>query len=107
MKLYARTHDNLPSTEIIAMRNAMWEKVSTRSHKPSKVFPFGPNAEEVMLFGTVEFTFKEGGGSAVDWAARAKLVQEGGKVKMGFYQVYMVSAVSRRRARVDIWNIGG
>jgi len=73
------------------MRNAMWEKVSTRSHKPSKIFPFGPDADEVMLFGTVEFTFKEGGGSALDWAARAKLVREGGKVKMGFYQVYMVS----------------
>ena len=69
----------------------MWQKVASRKHKPTKIFPFGPNADEVMLFGTVDYVLKEGGESSVDWAARAHLVEEGGRVKMDFYQVYLVS----------------
>lgn len=34
---------------------------------------------------------KDGGEKGLDWAARAKLVKEEGKVKMEYYQVYMVS----------------
>jgi hypothetical protein len=68
----------------------MWEKVSSRSHNPIKIFPFGAYADEVMLYGTVKYSFKSGGESEVDWAARAKLVKEDGKVKMSFYQVYLV-----------------
>lgn len=44
-----------------------------------------------MLYGTVKYELKEGGEKEIDWAARAKLVKEEGKVKMAFYQVYMVS----------------
>lgn len=69
----------------------MWQKVSSRKHTPTKIFPFGKEADEVMLFGTVDYVLKEGGEVTVDWAARAHLVQEEGKVKMGFYQVYLVS----------------
>jgi hypothetical protein len=78
------------STEILATRKAMWEKVSSRSHNPIKIFPFGAYADEVMLYGTVKYGLKSGGESEVDWAARAKLVKEDGKVKMSFYQVYLV-----------------
>ncbi|KAI4920199.1 hypothetical protein J4E90_002340 [Alternaria incomplexa] len=76
--------------EILALRKSMWEKVSTRTHKPLQVFPFGPKSDEVMLYGTVKYGFKAGGESSKDWAARAHLVKEdGGKVKMNFYQVYL------------------
>jgi hypothetical protein len=44
-----------------------------------------------MLYGTVKSGLKAGGENEVDWAARAKLVKEDGKVKMAFYQVYLVS----------------
>jgi hypothetical protein len=43
-----------------------------------------------MLYGTVKYGLKAGGEKEVDWAARAKLVKEDGKVKMAFYQVYLV-----------------
>lgn len=69
----------------------MWEKVASRKHKAIKIFPFGPNSDECMLYGTVQYKFKAGGESGVDWAARAHLVKDGGKVKMDFYQVYLVS----------------
>lgn len=69
----------------------MWEKVSSRCHKPLKIFPFGPNGDEVMLYGTVDYGLKDGKNASVDWAARAHLVQEEGTVKMDFYQVYLVS----------------
>lgn len=44
-----------------------------------------------MLHGTVDYVLKEGGDSRVEWAARAHLVVEEGRVKMDFYQVYLVS----------------
>jgi len=77
--------------EILSLRKAMWEKVSSRAHAPLKIFPFGPNANEVMLYGTVKYGLKVGGESSKDWAARAHLVKEDdGNVKMSFYQVYLV-----------------
>lgn len=69
----------------------MWTKVSSRQHRPLKIFPFGPNSDEVMLFGTVEYGMKDGGSAAKDWGARAHLVKDGDDVKMDFYQVYLVS----------------
>lgn len=43
------------------------------------------------MYGTVKYVLKEGGEKELDWAARAKLVKEDEKVKMEYYQVYMVS----------------
>ncbi|KAH6672653.1 hypothetical protein F5X68DRAFT_119803, partial [Plectosphaerella plurivora] len=78
------------SEEIKATREAMWAKVASRKHTPTKVFPFGQNAEEVMLYGTVAFTFKAGGGAEVDWAGRAQLEKAAdGKYRLKFYQVYL------------------
>lgn len=72
----------------------MWEKVASRKHKAVKIFPFGPNSDECMLYGTVQYGLKAGGESGVDWAARAHLVKEDGRVKMDFYQVYLVSMIA-------------
>jgi hypothetical protein len=48
-----------------------------------------------MLYGTVTYGLKDGGESGLDWAARAKLrKEEEGKVRMEFYQVYLVSAAN-------------
>ncbi|KAH7382356.1 hypothetical protein BKA66DRAFT_441924 [Pyrenochaeta sp. MPI-SDFR-AT-0127] len=77
------------SDEILALRKSMWEKVASRSHKAVKIFPFGSNSDEVMLYGTVKYGLKAGGDSGLDWAARAHLVKEDGRVKMDFYQVYL------------------
>jgi hypothetical protein len=32
----------------------MWEKVSIRLHTPRKIFPFGIQADEFMLYGNVD-----------------------------------------------------
>jgi hypothetical protein len=77
--------------EILALRKGLWEKVTSRLHRASKVFPYGPNADEVMLHGTVHYQLKAGGESSLDWAAYAHLVKVDGVVKMDFYQVYLVS----------------
>ena len=69
----------------------MWEKVASRKHKAVKIFPFGPNSDECMLYGTVQYGLKAGGESGIEWAARAHLVKDNGRVKMDFYQVYLVS----------------
>ncbi|KAL1839130.1 hypothetical protein VTK73DRAFT_4124 [Phialemonium thermophilum] len=79
--------------EIRSTRCGMWSAVSSRQHTVFKVFPFGSSAREFMLYGTVEFGFRNGQQGAVDWAARAEMSQEGGRWRMSFYQVYLVSSV--------------
>jgi hypothetical protein len=78
-------------TEILSLRQHMWTTVTSRSHHPVKIFPFGSYSDEVMLYGTVNYEMKNGSGKEVDWAARVKLVKEDGKTRMAFYQVYLVS----------------
>ena len=55
-----------------------------------KIFPFGQNSNELMLYGTVGYGLKNGKNAEIDWAARAHLVEIGGSMKMDFYQVYLV-----------------
>jgi len=82
-------------SEILALRKGMWEHVASRKHKPLKVFPYGPNSDEVMLYGTVVYGLKNGNTSGLDWAARAHFVEEGGSIKMDFYQVYLDTAAQK------------
>ncbi len=72
------------------MRKGMWEKVAKRSHKPEKIFSFGPGSNEVMLYGTVKYELKDGKETEVEWSARSRFVDEDGALKMEFYQVYLV-----------------
>ena len=78
------------STEILKMRQGMWEKVAKRSHKPTKIFSFGSDSDEVMLHGTVDYELKDGRKTNVDWSARSHFTHEDGQLKMDFYQVYLV-----------------
>lgn len=73
------------------MRQGMWEKVASRSHKPTKIFA-GSDSHEVMLFGTVDYELKDGKKATdIEWAARAHFSPLGGAPKMDEYQVYLVS----------------
>jgi hypothetical protein len=38
----------------------MWAAVASRQHSIFKVFPFGSGSNEVMLYGTVAYTLKDG-----------------------------------------------
>lgn len=74
----------------------MWEKVAKRHHIPIKIFPFGSNADEVMLHGTVDYEMKDGRSVGLPWAARAHLVKQAdSQVKMDYYQVYLDSAAQQ------------
>jgi len=84
--------------DIYTMRKGMWEVVTSRKHTVYKVFPYGENASEVMLFGKVQYGFKDGREIGVDWAARAEMVKdEAGPSgwKFRFYQVYLDSAAMK------------
>ena len=86
-------HSCLTTSEILSIRKSMWEKVSSRKHKPIQIFPFGSRADEVMLHGTVEYTFKDGRTGGVPWAARGHVVKAAeGTYRMDYYQVYLDSA---------------
>lgn len=82
-------------SEILSTREGMWTNIASRKHTPAKLFPFGTDSREFMLYGDVDFTFKNGGEGKLPWAARAELVQTpDGLWKMGFYQIYLVSCPS-------------
>jgi hypothetical protein len=81
--------------DIFTMRKGMWEVVTSRKHTVYKVFPYGENATELMLYGKVQYGFKDGRETSVDWAARAEMVQDGGKWRFRFYQVYLVSGTRK------------
>ena len=91
---YTRKHPGL-----FALRHKMWELIASRSHRPIKIFPFGEINEraaeaEVMIYGTVDYGFKAGGGERKEWAASVEMVRDGeGEWKMRLYQVYLVSLV--------------
>ena len=79
---------------ILEFRKGLWTgPVKTRLHTLEKIFPFGDQSDEVMLYGRVDYVLKNGKDVTVNWAGRALMVQEegGGGLKMKFYQVYMVS----------------
>jgi hypothetical protein len=75
----------------MAARKGMWTTVAKRLHKPTKIFPFGPDASELMLYGTVAYELHDGRKTEIDWAAHARLVKEETRWKFGLYQVYLVS----------------
>jgi len=43
----------------------MWAAVAARLHTPIKIFPFGNGSTQVMLYGTVAYTLKDGRKSSV------------------------------------------
>ena len=85
--------------DIFTMRKGMWDVVTSRKHTVYKVFPYGENATEAMLYGKVQYGFKDGRETSVEWAARAEMVQDEGKWKFKFYQDYLVSF----SAHLDNW----
>ncbi|KAK7421260.1 hypothetical protein QQZ08_010037 [Neonectria magnoliae] len=74
-----------------ALREGMWTSVASRKHTLHKVFPFGNDATEVMIYGSVELGMRSGSTVDVDWAGRAQLTKDAsdGEYKMSFYQVYL------------------
>lgn len=80
------------NTEITALREGMWTSVASRKHTLHKIFPFGNDSTEVMLYGSVELGMRSGSTVEIDWAGRAQLVKESdGEYRMSFYQVFLVS----------------
>ncbi|KPM37663.1 hypothetical protein AK830_g8904 [Neonectria ditissima] len=77
--------------EITTLREGMWSTVASRKHTIHKIFPFGNDATEVMIYGSVELGLRSGSTVYSEWAARAQLTKDeaDGEWKMSFYQVYM------------------
>ncbi|KAI7781775.1 hypothetical protein LA080_014406 [Diaporthe eres] len=92
-------------TDILKVREGMWEKVQARRHTVYQVFPAtfdGAEAEggggdeevELMLYGDVVYKLKgsaDGEETKVDWAGRARLRRAagGGEWKFAYYRVYL------------------
>ena len=89
----------LTHLDILNFRKAMWDKVSARSHHPIEVYPFGPQSDTVMIYGTVDYSFKAGGNGGLSWAARGtlELDEKGEVVRWKSYQVFLDSAAQVAR----------
>lgn len=46
--------------DILQLRKGMWTTIASRLHTPHKIFPFGSGSSEVMLYGNVVYTLKDG-----------------------------------------------
>ncbi|TGJ87714.1 hypothetical protein E0Z10_g1030 [Xylaria hypoxylon] len=83
--------------DIRTLRESMWEKIKSRRHKLDKVFPAAfalPEHEserqfEYMIYGSVDLELKGGEKMAGQWAGRAVLRDDEGRLKYAFYQVYI------------------
>jgi len=75
--------------EILSFRKGLWTTVQSRLHTPIKVFPFGANSTELMIYGTVVWGLKDGRKAEIDWAGRVNMTKEDGEWKLSFYQVYL------------------
>ncbi|KAK7189132.1 fungal specific transcription factor [Paraphaeosphaeria sporulosa] len=73
------------------LHSGMWDGVPRRLHRPRKVFPFGDNADEVVIIGTVEYWPEDGPYKKQDMAARAKYRKDSntGEVKIVRLQVWL------------------
>ncbi|OQN97541.1 hypothetical protein B0A48_16695 [Cryoendolithus antarcticus] len=102
-RVTGRAGQSLSSPYILALRKAMWEKVSSRSHYPLKIFSFAPLSEEggeVMLYGTVDYGLRDGKkAEGIEWAARAKLVRVEVRLRMSEYQVYLDPGAMAAKAK--------
>ncbi|KAM4060327.1 fungal specific transcription factor [Hirsutella rhossiliensis] len=79
--------------EIRELRSRMWTTVRERRHTVAKVFPGRFRDDEceceVMLFGEVKLTTKEGNEAVVPWAAHGGLRREGAGWKFARYRVWL------------------
>lgn len=69
----------------------MWDGVPRRLHRPQKIFPFGTNANELVIIGTVEYWPDGGSYKKQDMAAQAKYRRNAdtGRVEMESLQVWL------------------
>ena len=71
----------------------MWTKVSRRHHQVAKIYSFGPASQEYMLYGWVEYDYKDGRTvTGIPWAARA-VFGAAHPPKMKEYEVYLVGLI--------------
>ncbi|KAH8815696.1 hypothetical protein F5884DRAFT_189448 [Xylogone sp. PMI_703] len=78
--------------EILAFRKSLWTAVKSRLHTVIKIFPFGTDSTEFMVYGSVAYTFKDGKSNEIEWAGRVNMTKEDGEWKPSFYQVYLDTA---------------
>lgn len=76
---------------ILAIRGAGWKGVTGKLHKVEKIFPFGPDSREFLLYGSVKYLYDDARSGFSEWAGRVCLVEVEEELKIDFYQVYMVS----------------
>jgi hypothetical protein len=71
----------------------MWNGVPKRIHRPLKIYPFGDNAQEVAIMGTVEYWPDDGSYVKKDMAARARYQKnpQTGVVEMSSLQVWLTT----------------
>lgn len=72
------------SDQIRTARTASWVPVNTRKHVVNGVYA-SDDPNDIMLFGTVEYGFKNGKSITNVWSARMLLTNS----KLSFYQVFI------------------
>ena len=79
----------------------MWATITSRKHTIYKIFSFGPQSKEFMLYGHVKHTPETGKDIEKEWAGRVELAEDAnGELKFKFYQVYVVRVARSEAAPI-------
>ncbi|KAL8850877.1 MAG: hypothetical protein Q9221_004190 [Calogaya cf. arnoldii] len=72
------------------LRKKLYEEIPSRDHSPMKIFSHGNHEDdtELMILGTVGWTYHAGHDHSGDWAAHVKLHKgDDGVVRCKYYQI--------------------
>ena len=72
------------------LRKKIWANIPNRDHRAIRVFPFGNDGDELMVYGTVDYKHHDEHEKGTEWAARVKLAKEGGQIKIALYHIFLV-----------------
>ncbi|CAF9926818.1 MAG: hypothetical protein GOMPHAMPRED_004235 [Gomphillus americanus] len=77
---------------IIAFREKFFKDVPHRDHPVVKVFTYGPDDKNLMIYGNVGVELPEGTKHSKEWAGRYEIVDTGsGGLKFKYVQVFVTA----------------
>ncbi|KAL8728478.1 MAG: hypothetical protein Q9166_005376 [cf. Caloplaca sp. 2 TL-2023] len=92
------------------LRKKLYDEIPQRDHSPVKIFSHGNHHDdtELMILGTVGWTYHAGHDHAGDWAAHCKLHKgDDGVLRCKYYQIIVVSAYSMPYGTVGLTAVVG
>ncbi|KAH8679321.1 hypothetical protein BGZ61DRAFT_359728 [Ilyonectria robusta] len=93
-KIWRNGKSSNGGAEIKQMINNSWINVTSRSHRPAKVYSFDAASSELMVDGTTVYNWEDGTTKTGVWACRIRIQKVDGQPKICDYHVVFVCFLS-------------